>query len=1748
MKRSIAVALIAICAALPAVAQDRDGDGIPDEVEYQLGSDVAYAEQFVTLHHDGVIGEDDRTVGRAHQHGPDVVDVQLANVAQDRWLFRITFAQDYVCEGNTFILYLDVDGDETTGRQDANIGTDLMYQHSGGRFSVSERTPGFHEGPVRMLALGNAVYVCTDLPLASGKLPGKLRFAVLSHVSPPASSDSDHTGWLVGELPEVRDAAKPRIGPPQPAAPIAALSTDRPDADGDGIPDAVERVLGMDPESPDTLHLVHDDLSAAEGDRLSANWQRAPDVTKFYFGNVAQDRWVWRIDFADTVDMSGARVMLYLDADNDITTGRREGAPGTDVRLICDGGAFSTAVQNSTVLGRDRDLRGYVDEQCLYFSIDVAINHNEDGNAECRAYCLSQTTVGEGDSDNTVWFTAVAAGSRDLPKRMVGVMSQILSEGMVAQRRWPGWRAHLEEIGALPLEPGDAQLTGISLLRAAMEPVEPGARAVFPAPAGGRFHINALIQDSAEGREEVAIRAGGAEVGRIVAGENDGDLYLFSTEKPVALTQGAPIEFVAAQPAQDFRICEVFLTSVLPREGALQITHLSTWVTPRPLPGSSSGDTVDVDVCFLTGRPVGAAVRWGEGAALDRELAEEGTTYSHRLRLTGLTRGGRYSVQAFALDGGEEVRSETLAFVADETRPERCSVERAALSLTVVDSMEGERPAWPVNSGVPIARGELAGTEHCRLLDSEGQPVPAQFTALAFWPDGSVKWVLVSFVHPGGSPEYTLQYGEAVRTPAVAGGIAVEESAEGLVVTTDQLRAELSGERFAPPGRVFVDANRDGQFSDEEIVVSGRDGLVLVDGEGRRYSSTGMGATRFEVEEAGPVRTVIRAEGPFAGPDGEFLKYRCRMYFYRGFAGIPTEVSLLAHAGSSGFPPTLNQVRSLTWPMASPLAADHESARWVQDDADRYVVYGGEQPGVRDGQASSAISVGDPAAPVTLAIRDFWQKYPKAFALEGDTITAELFPELPADVYAEHTDPKLLTMNYYWFRDGNYLVASGTEPTTDVLLYFGPRADSGQPGDARAAEAWQQRVRLTPRPEAICASGAFMDLAPSRDGRFEAYDQYMRTGLDNLERTRERQREYSWMNYGDTYGERYVNWTNQEYDMQWGLLVNYARTGDMAYLDRALEAASHTIEIDMINWSDDPGVLGIQKEHAPWHVGGYDTPQPEGAPYWYKNGIWNTGHVWTQGTYMAWCMTGERRYYESIARLSEFLDRTRTQFQERWVHRNYGWLTIAALGTYHTNAHPFHLNAARFYMQNVVDRQDPGSGGLIHPIGECEHPIRHMGGKSFMTGVVMAGMTMLDQVEPREDLKRSLILSADWEYARMWNEEGNGFRYAQCPQYDSGAGIPSMESWGLARAVELSGKPEHREMFLRSFSRMIHETAPSGSGKGYATQIRMTPYAVSALDRWGFDEVPPPVPSRPAVSAPAQVYLIPGQPATLSLAVRYSSPTPLDATAEIVALPEGLSAEQTKIAWQIQRGVAAGPSFILTGAARTGEPIVVRWQAGEWSDEVRTTVRERLALDLGAGVGYVGGDDDPVGQALQALGIELEPLADLTPATLGRYRALLVGREAHEKNYLGLQEHAAGLLDFVQAGGSLALIQLQDSSWQASWLPAPLVLSNTSGRLREIVRPDHPLFTTPNRLEAPAGIISYDTITGAGEEWTVLATDDRGQPSIVTMQAGEGRVLVVQPSPDRYVVGQESAIAPLTTDACASLIENIVAWLQSPAR
>jgi len=636
MKRIVAVATIAALTVFPCLAQDSDGDLIPDAVEAELGSDPDFAEDFALLFHDGSAAEGDETLGKAFADAPDFVDVYLASVAQDRWLFKVTFTQDYVGEPNTFILYLDADLDESTGRQDSSLGTDLMYVQANGEFNLTEHTKGLRSDPLRMAIVGDAIYVCADLPLGEGKAEGKVRLKILSHISPPHDQDSDNMDWQIAELPEAREADKLRIGLPQPMTPIVQFSTDKPDKDGDGIPDEAELRLGMDPETRDFLHFLHDDRSIPEGDDTFGAYEKAPDVTKVYFGNVASDRWVWRVDFTEDYPAADALLIFYLDVDHDLTTGRQDGPRGVDIMLLCQGGAFSASVRNSAVTTTDRRVRGAIDGNSVYLSMDLLLNQNQDGNSEFRGFVLSQGYLNRSDSDGTDRFTVVGPGVSDRPKSRVVAASEFRSENVYVEAPWLGWREDLREMRAITLDPASAKLTRMKLTDRALFPERGRARAAYQSPAAGRYHLALVLRDSGVCENEVEVKVRGERVANCLAAQSDGALYLFVSKQPVKLAKGDPIEIVAAQPAQDFYVAEVLLAPRPPHPRPLEITHLTTYCPPQ------KGDMVHVDVCWLTNLPCRGEIKWGEGTALDETAEGEHVTYNHRVRLEGLRRGAKY--------------------------------------------------------------------------------------------------------------------------------------------------------------------------------------------------------------------------------------------------------------------------------------------------------------------------------------------------------------------------------------------------------------------------------------------------------------------------------------------------------------------------------------------------------------------------------------------------------------------------------------------------------------------------------------------------------------------------------------------------------------------------------------------------------------------------------------------------------------------------------------------------------------------------------------------------------------------------------------------------------------------------------------------------------------------------------------------------------------------------------------------------
>lgn len=1505
---------------------------------------------------------------------------------------------------------------------------------------------------------------------------------------------------------------------------LAALPALAQDKDGDTVPDEAEMAIGMDPDQPETLVMVHDDKSIAEGDKPAAKYQNAPDLTKVWFGNIAGNRYVWRLDFAQDFNPTGVVLIVYLDADNDLSTGRQDAARGCDVMLTCVNGSFEPSIRNDQVAVADRKLRGFISGKSVYMSMDLKLKQTA-GQADCRAWILCHMSEpNTGDQDNTTQFAIKAPGESQKPKPPVACASAFRSENMVVQSPWLYWREDLRNMKAVTLDAAQAQLKGMRLFDRALIPESTPCSAILRSPETGKYYVALVLQDSAAGVEELELRVQGKKIAKAVCLQNDGLYHLFIAKAPLTLKKGDAIELVAAAPMQDFQVSEVLLCPQMPEPRPLQIANVAVYCPPQ------QGEQVYAEVCWTTNMPCTGLVKWGRGKALS-ETSEPETIpgYNHRVRLEGLAGKGQYSAQVSLTPNYGAVSSASVSFTAAPKVAKGVAGPKR-VALQVNDLLPEGRGPWPVNGGIPLSAGELADATKCRLLDAQGKPVPAQFTNLSAWPDGSVKWLLVSLMHRGGGPQYVLEYGNAVQAPKAAKGLVVARDADGLRIVNGALQYSLSRTAFGPAGLVERDTDGDGKF--DTVLNKPTPGFTLTDADGNRYTSSAEPCT-LTVEEQGPVRTVVLAEGGFAGEKGNLMSWRCRMYFYAGFDGVHTVFTLISDAGKSVQPPTMTPITSLTLPVRA-AGGNAARVRWLQDDAGRVVTEQGGKSETKAAQGQGWAKLGG----VTVALKDFWQLYPKAFTVEGDTITTEIFPQLPADEYAQYTDPKLLTQHYYWAKGGKYQIPTGVAPSYDLMFYFGDEAPQ------QVAAAHQTPALLTAAPDQYCGSKAFMDLAPEKPGVFEDFQKFVRQGLEGLEQRRVQGREYSWMDYGDWYGERAVNWGNQEYDLQWGLLLQFVRNGDLRFFDRAEQAARHTAGIDSVNYSPIPDRLGLQYYHCLGHTGGFGMERVPGAEYWFETTGSNTGHMWSQGTITTYCLTGDRRYLVPTQRLADWLAGPYARSFEYYVHRNYGWSVVALLGVYHVDPNPYYLNAAKLFTDYVIAKQDPGTGVLAHPIGECTHKPHHMGGKVFMSGAVMTGLKMLDQIEPSFDRKNAIIRNCDWMYNRMWHPRDNSFQYAQCTDFDptsTHAGTHEACE-GLAYAYDLTNKAIYREMLLRSLADVMRR-GTGGQGKSLAMEIRMTPYAFTAIEKWGLKELPPPPAPEPKMTVAPWLYLTSDQPATIGCTLENLSDKPVQAKVEIVDLPAGLQSNARQAVWEMPgRTTVSRGLFSLSGKAKAGETVRVRYQIGQAQGETQVAVRPAEVLKLSNGLGYLGNDDDPVGKAMRQMGRSLTALPDISPQTLARCGALIVGTEAHQKNYAGLRENSERLLDFIYSGGKVAVFQLQDSSWQPNFLPYARSVSDADGTCGEIVAQNHALFNTPARVPDLRGLTSYDTIISADPAWQVLAKDNKGQPSILEASFGKGKVLVVQPSPDRYVIGQlpELSKAP---NACTGFLQNVLVWL-----
>ncbi len=229
----------------------------------------------------------------------------------------------------------------------------------------------------------------------------------------------------------------------------------------------------------------------------------------------------------------------------------------------------------------------------------------------------------------------------------------------------------------------------------------------------------------------------------------------------------------------------------------------------------------------------------------------------HKVELTGLKPEQKYHGRAVGKrPDGSLYYSPDFIFTA-KAKPVPPTIKGVhEVPLTVRNPHKSAAERWPVTTGIPFPQGVLGSIKHVNL------EVPAQIKVTARWLDGSIKWILVTFmadVPAGKNRVYKLKYGQDVSFSPVRSPALVQSIGKGL-----KIGGNTGGFRINPAG--------------ELVLPSGLPCRTAIINKKNQRLSTKDCSGKITIEDNGPLRAVIKTQTDMAGE----MRIEKRLEFYAG--------------------------------------------------------------------------------------------------------------------------------------------------------------------------------------------------------------------------------------------------------------------------------------------------------------------------------------------------------------------------------------------------------------------------------------------------------------------------------------------------------------------------------------------------------------------------------------------------------------------------------------------------------------------------------------------------------------------------------------------------------------------------------------------------------------------------------------------------------------------------------------------------
>jgi hypothetical protein len=360
---------------------------------------------------------------------------------------------------------------------------------------------------------------------------------------------------------------------------------------------------------------------------------------------------------------------------------------------------------------------------------------------------------------------------------------------------------------------------------------------------------------------------------------------------------------------------------------------------------------------------------------------------------------------------------------------------------------------YPIRTVVPIPKGFYQNTSSFRLTDASGVTVPAQFEILSrrYLGDQSITNIAITYLptvsaFSGAGTGIAKYYLKDDGPGSFSTALSVVETADLITVTTgNSLKFTVKKIGFNILNEVWYDPSNGSNFNSSNLVVKPNENSG---GEfiGRLTGDLQLDADRtdikVEIEEEGPVYTVIRAEAvtKYYSPSNHTHGWAVRIFAYAGKSHIKVDYQLQNSSKTKKYswPLYFNALNfNLDLNLSGALSVKSglgngsvysgslgSGVLLAQKHDSLFNIYGVDGTGDTTtvlgtgGRPDGFVTVDNGVIGVTVKTRNFWQMYPNGIKIDqNQKLSVQLFPEWSCQIDGARRNPTFTPTHLYWLAD-----------------------------------------------------------------------------------------------------------------------------------------------------------------------------------------------------------------------------------------------------------------------------------------------------------------------------------------------------------------------------------------------------------------------------------------------------------------------------------------------------------------------------------------------------------------------------------------------------------------------------------------------------------------------------------------------------------------------------------------------------------